>query len=141
MYAIEKVYMSHHRKGVICRCSICGALEVFPMSFFEEKKKVSLHFDNSAEARRKALMRLQGVDEEDIKEICDLRKDEFKKEDAQRKIEEKNFEASRKASYEEARRNEESKAFKARVDAGEIKFDAKARAFYEVATGIVVKKI
>ena len=140
MCPVEKV-QRFGKKGILCRCHICGAIEVFPVRAFEESKKVSMHFDFSAEARERLLMEKNGYDKEDIDAKCELMKEEFEKKDRADKIKEKNFRAAIHAGAEEYRRNEEAKNFKARLDAGEIKFDKTARAFYEVATGRVVRKL
>lgn len=144
LYAVDKVFLRNRGKGIICRCSVCGTFEVFPVSSFEERKSAPFHPFNyyfSAESLERRRMEMNGIDKEDIDAKCEFMKEEFAKQDAKRKMEEKNFRATIHAGAKEHAAKEEQKRFKERLDAGEIKFDKVARAFYEVATGRVVRKL
>ena len=101
----------------------------------------SKRFNHTSEDTYRMMLKLRGVDKEDIDEICSLKKDEFAKQDAANRIREKNDEANRRAKYEEEERLKEQSSFKARLDSGEVVYVAKARAFVEVATGKVVRKL
>lgn len=142
LQAIAKCYMLNGQKGVVCRCHTCGNMKVFHVNAFSERKPVHLSsYTYSSERIERRLMEMKGVDKEDIDAKCEFMKDEFAKKDRAHKIEQRNFEASIHKRVEDERREREASSFKARLDAGEIKFDKTARAFYEVATGRVVKKL
>lgn len=110
----------------------------------EERRRKGAYqrvFHSTAEQRMRTVLSFQGKSEDEINEICEVMKDDFAKEDLARSIERKNWEAERHESYEATKRNEEAASFKARLDAGEIRYIPKQRAFVEVSTGKIVRKL
>lgn len=148
--AIAGCYLySSSKEGIISICNKCKKIRVIPKSTFieEEKRKYQsfakpkVNFNVTKETIQRRILELKGIDEEDIKEICDIYREDWKKED---EIEAKRVErekADREYQYKENERIKEQKSFKARLDAGEIKFDKGSSSFYEVATGKIIKKL
>lgn len=142
IFPIAKIFLRNGKKGVVCRCHKCGNIIVKPMTAFVKKKEVHLPpLDFSNEARHRRMMQFVGKSQEEIDAECENLKDEFAKKDRADKIREKNFWADMRAEAKANKRDKENSEFKSRLDSGEIKYDAKARAFYEVATGKVVRKL
>lgn len=146
--AIEKCYLfASRKKGLVARCHKCGKVVIVPAEVFNEtfsvarpvvKKRI---FPSTVEEVQRNLMRLNGCEEEDIEAKCEFYKEEWAKEDRKNRIESANFRAENAAKYAEQQRQSEAKSFKEKLDAGIYAFDRTARAFYEVSTGKVVRKL
>ena len=145
LFAIAKVYLWASRKpGVVVRCHKCGKFNVIPAYSFEDKPKLRFNFGTPIEQKErinKEILRMKGYDEEDIKEIASIQKDEWAKEAILEQKQLAREKAERAYELEEMQRKEKSKNFKERLDAGEIVFVKKERAFVEVSTGNIVRKL
>lgn len=144
IFAIASIYLNERktRNGFVTRCHKCGKIATCPEESFMPKKEVKpFKFDDSTERVKRTMMELKGLDKEDIEEICDIYREDWKKADIKRKREYEDARLKRLASYEEEDRKKEAKTWKERLDNGEIVYIAKQRAFIEVKTGKVLRKL
>lgn len=144
IFAIAAIYLNERKtkKGFVTRCHKCGKIATCSEESFMPKKEVkSFYFDNSTERTKRFIMKHDGLAEEDIDAICDIYREDWQKEDIKRKREYENARLKRLASYEEEDRKKEAKTWKERLDKGEIIYVAKQRAFIEVKTGKVLRKL
>ena len=148
VFAISKCYLfASRRKGIIARCHKCGKITIVPAETFNiksvqhrQKRNIKLLGLSTEECERR-LMERNGVEKEDIEMKCEFFRDEWKKEDRKNEIQRKNWEAENRLRWAEEERKKEAASFKSKLDAGIYKYDTGARAFYEVSTGKIVRKL
>lgn len=145
--AIEKCFLfASRRKGIVARCHKCGRIVVVPAEVFSKVETPARPvfrkpLDLSTESIQRKMMELKGLDKEDIDAKCDFFREEWEKRDRAEKIQYENWKAENSARFADEQRKKEAVSFKEKLDAGIYAFDKTARAFYEVATGKIIRKL